>query len=136
MHQPACTIKYSMHHYSCTQYHNNYILYTCYQILNEFTISKLYYASKSAAVVMAKNYFNSFTVVMACSQGLSKCQISFSSIAPEEVGHIIICTALHQSLNTWPLQPIQPTESADHNLPMSKTIHTDIIRNVRLIIIQ
>ena len=53
---------------------------------------------------------------------------------PEEVvGHIIICTALRQSLNTWPLQP---AESADHNLPTSKTIHTDVIRNVRLIIIQ
>ena len=41
--------------------------------------------------------------------------------------------------NTWPLQPsfkFQPAESADHILCRSKTIRTDIIRNVRSIIIQ
>ena len=32
---------------------------------------------------------------------------------PEEVGHK--CTALRQSRNTWPLQPIQLAESADHS---------------------
>ena len=51
----------------------------------------------------------------------------------EEVGHIIICTALRQSPNTWPLQP---AESADHNLPTSKAIRTDVIGNMRLILIQ
>ena len=55
------------------------------------------------------------------------------STKPEEVGHIITCTALRQSFNTWPLQP---AESADYNLCMSKTIPTDVIRNVRSMIIQ
>ena len=54
----------------------------------------------------------------------------------EEVGHIITCTALHQSRKTWTLQPSSTAESADHNLCTSKTIHTDIIRNVHSIIIQ
>ena len=55
---------------------------------------------------------------------------------PEGVGHIIICTrcanhAIHGCFN-----PVQPAESIDHNLRTSKTIHTDVIRNVRSIIIQ
>ena len=35
----------------------------------------------------------------------------FTFFVREEVGHIITCTALRQSPNTWPLQP---AESADH----------------------
>ena len=51
----------------------------------------------------------------------------------DEVGHIIICTALRQSRNTWPLQHFQPAESADQR---AKVVRTDVIRNVRSIIIQ
>ena len=43
-------------------------------------------------------------------------------IHTEEVGHIITCTALRQSRNTWPLQP---ADSADHNLRASQSIHTE-----------
>ena len=39
--------------------------------------------------------------------------------------------AIHGRFN-----PVQPAESADHNLRTSKTIRTDVIRNVRLITIQ
>ena len=39
--------------------------------------------------------------------------------------------AIHGHFN-----PVQPAESADHNLRTSKTIRTDVIRNVRLVIIQ
>ena len=56
---------------------------------------------------------------------------AYNTYMPEEVGHIISCMALRQSCNTWPLQsPVQLAESADHYLRTTKTIHTDVIKNV------
>ena len=47
--------------------------------------------------------------------------------------HAWCCTnhTIHGRFN-----PVQPAESADHNLRTSKTIRTDVIRNVRSMTIQ